>query len=789
MKENTLIRDVIFTPITNFSQWENNYVENFLRLQNYSFGDLIENKVESEDIYCLGLTAINLGRITFGQQEMEVGLSTCSAKNKFKVHYGFAKLLLLHQQYSAAEIVYHECIKILEESNLPGNQMLETCIAERNSALEGRIEVENGSMSVETKENNLFEDYTFFEKRMEILGYLFQRLDSVHLGNHKFAQEVLTDWKQYKHKSSVILSSIVTKGDSDLVRSFDAVYSFVLSWPAHLLMKKLMSYSSIENIINANLERFKDPLFPEDLTMKALITREGIFHKEQSFLKYLETYFKAVLLLNVKKFCVVSDTGRGYILAAFQQLAKNCVTLIQFFTSTIKIKLSKKYTEKRRKILLRYKSEIPDLLKHIINIGATSAMYTLLSYKYISSLTLSRLHMFESKISKLELMIDTFNLQRFYFFSLNQLPVHSSIKKMKSLLVYATEIGTFCNLETVQIKIAIDGESSFKMVNIVHSEKLVANYISLLADNAIDDPSNPHLIERIMYSVLLQGGYHAAAIVFLKKLRDFFILQSGLSYISEEDGYDAVYSSMFSDAFDPFRAELDTIIEKIVFAQESIGSCNFSIPASEGCGISGEKSQYLQECAHLLILPHVLINGGNRLIILPDFYNFQKDGEITWAKVRDGLDAGKAKNDFRDMDFTGPMLKGILQPQRESDYACLKKSDVLLDVVLNKAKIPLIAEIMKSPAGRSYIEDYCYIQCPHDVHAERDSATEDNQGECQKVAANARVMGEHMLKEAVLEFRKVVPIKDKNEHNEQMMWRMKLHNRNLYSAEIKFGMN
>lgn len=769
------IKSVIVSPIDGLAQWEENFLENLINQQKYELLLMFSGSMEDTEMFDLGLISFNLSKFWFSTAQMYTVYRITPISKRLPIAIGIADILAVSGKEKLALNYYSTAIGLIQKFSRNNIDLYNYCTGQK-ALIEKKFEKLKESSRIDLipcqQKSMLFVDYDFFEAKMCIFEYFLSSIPCPGKDDYEFARNVIKDWNLYKSTSSIVLSGIVTKGNLDLEKSLDATFNFISSFPLKLLSKKMMAYSSVEYIIDENLMKFEDAMFGGEPTMEQIISKSEIFHKDQSYLRYLLIYLKSKLILSVKKF-ILANTDKTFIICEFDMITKFCQLLIELIKPDSESNLLKKYAEKRKKFLHTYQNDIEAFQDEILKIGMTSIIYTFLAYRDDEALTKYCLNP-EIRVLKTKLFKKSVFLLRtlYIMFKARNLELENRTI-IKKVMVYSDEIMAFLAAEEILPESNENRMEKFRKTNKFFTERLIAGYISLLERNASDDSSNLSLIKHLMYCILLQGGYHISVIWFLSRLSEFAQMKSAVSLISDEDDNDDFHSAMFGGNVTQYKEEFELIIRKICLAQESVEVIKLKSYENDQ-EIEIEKSQsYTHRNGHHLILPQVIINSENELIFLPEFSNFIQDGNTIRMNLTGGkqdVDKGEKWQEGKDKISANTYikLKGILRPTRESIYECIKKSDILIESILNSGKIALVKDLKRSHQARQLIDDACgRMVLPY---MGEDEILEEY-GEWNRQKRADKTMLEHVVREKVQQYRREFPLSESERETREALWR------------------
>lgn len=708
---------VTFTPIESQAQWDEVFLENMLRLNQNKFIDFISGEQTSKDIFKIGLLACNVGRPNFGIKELMVAVNTCNPDEQVEYNMELGSILLKLEKYKQAEFTFAQCITSLHKKNNPNPKLLKQCVKLKDLAMDEKLKKENGpkndpQFSVIGK---LYTNHELFMKRAKVIQYIIQSQDSKVYLNQDFASKFLTSTASCRQKCSVILSKFDSKGEEDLKLSVETIIDFILDFAPLILIKQFMSYRAIDKIVQKNVERFKRPSLPLRATRQNILEMSDFLHKDKNYYHFLVTTIECRIIELVKQFCFSKDNVRdsdtsdvdksdethsnAEIIVGFQDLRETCASILYVIDSTFeKNNLSKKEQERLKKMKTANESDKTFALEKVSTVFVISSIYTILCHKNYEIIEGSAIKNFLMNIKLEQFKKDAFEFKKCFLmtkkYNLNKIDPYL----LKSGLIYTKEIALFSNLKTLKLSDKIDNKDpNFQIVNKIDAEILLSTYIEQLRISEIDNPINIRLLKRIIYCVLLSGGYHISVIWVLKRVLELLLINSNLSMISAEDGEDCMYSIAFSKYFDKFQCDFDIIIEKICSAQICIEVLNFTWERPGDI-----KQKCLHENGHRCLLPQAIINNNNEILFLPEYCTFIEDGNMLVKNLKSqfpGLFFGKTKS-----EETASFLKSILTLPRESLYECRKKSDALMEELLN-GNILLLREIKRSHVARKILQD------------------------------------------------------------------------------------
>ncbi|CAI8497632.1 unnamed protein product [Pichia kudriavzevii] len=305
-------------------------------------------------------------------------------------------------------------------------------------------------------------------------------------------------------------------------------------------------------------------------------------------------------------------------------------------------------------------------------------------------------------------------------------------------------------------------------------EKVSTELVNGLSTNPIDHVHNPIIIKQLLYCILLGGGYHITVVLYLLKLEQFFREKSDTSLISCSDGTNLFYPSFNSTYMKELSNQLDKVLEKVT----KIKFCLDSTIHTQERGEENTFSTLFGKRGHLLMLPQVFLHN-NRVIMLSEFGNVIADGENIRTNVIDKIRAlmaqpEKLKNNCNSNNLDE--IQGILVPTRESVFECLKKSDVLLKVLLGRKDIPLLSELDKVFGLGNIFEDTCKLQLPYNF--KRTPC-----GECTQTLPTVPIFSakefdsndllqDQKIENTLLTFKQQTSVSERDNERDSHLWRM-----------------
>lgn len=716
---------VAISKIATFSQWQEIFLENLIKQQRLKNRHLYNSTLTVNDIFNLAIINFNLGRFDLALLQLSMIVRVDSNSEKISALIGMGKMSLSATKFKHAYTFFGLAIHLMKNESkinvenysecLKKCKYIESKCKELNICLSNNSESETNNNNNNTIANNskFFQNFQIFEAKINIFSFYINYFKNDSKFNCNYVQNIVNYWNNYEETSSILLSGIVSKGISDLEKALNNTFIFIADFPLKLLTKKLLSYSSLEAIINENLSKYNNFIFNEEPTFEQIIFQSEKFHKKGTYLKFLLVYLKSKIIINAKKF-VLTTTDKTFLIFELEMIARFCLLLIEFFKSNFdNILLSKKLLEKRKKLIQFYKTEIEDFIDQIIKIGTVSMVYIFLDYKedkelanYCSNKSIR--HVKLKTIKKSVIQLRTFNV----LFISRKLDIKNK-NIIKKAMILGDEILAHLDIEEVLPNLIDDNSQNFRRINSFFTERLLSGYIHLLELNASDDPNNSIIIKHLMYYVLLQGGYHISVIWFLNILYDYSHIRDVISIINKDDGIDDFEYLMIGRNLDQYNEQLDFIIKKILMSQQTNEILRFKSQNEKGEDIEIEKrqSKFLRNGNHL-ILPQVIFNSSNEMIFLPEFCSFLQNGNTIRMNLMNVKPDNEKMNNLIDcqnkIDSNSFFqLKSILKPTKESIYECIKKSNILIETILNSNKIALVNELKQRKNCRLLIQEVC----------------------------------------------------------------------------------
>ncbi|KAG0683848.1 hypothetical protein C6P42_000111 [Pichia californica] len=699
-------------PIVGYNQWEELFLENLINQQMFEQRILFGGNMSVSEILELSKANFNLSRFWLANLQLSLVVKLSSNDDRITALIGMADMALASEQYGYASFCYAASTELIKRQDHIDSALLNYCnsqiklLDEKKDEL--KIEFTKKFQTISEgkgKHMVLFENYEVFDIKMSLYSFFMSNVFEHKRDRYKYLLCVLERWNKYKETSSIVLSGIVTKGDLDLEKAMDATFEFIASFPLKLLVVKLLAYTSIETILNENLDKFDNSIFSSEPTMEEIVTKAEKFQKDQNYLRFVSTYLKSKVIINVKKFCLV-NSDKTFLIYEIDIVARLCMLLIELFKPEIEPKLlNKRLFDKRKKFINLYQKELEPFLDSVIKIGMVSLVYLFLVYKDDEDLATYTANN-EIRLMKLKVFKKSvFMFRSFYtLFKVRKLNLANK-NIIKKLMIFSDEILAHLDIEEILPEQLYEkNDIKLRRLNNFFTERLLSGYITLLELNPSDDPRNTDIIKHIMYYVLLQGGYHISVIWFLNTLRDYSELKDTITVINREDGYDEFETSLFAKCIAPYTAELDYIIQKIVLAQKVTEILKFKSYENDKEVIIEKTQSTLLKAGYQLVLPQVIMNADNEIIFLPEFSSFIQDGNTVRMNLMNALSDSKS-NKINPGCYV--QLKSILKPSKEDLHECIRKSNILVENLLNSGRIPLVNEVKQRKHSRMLIEDAC----------------------------------------------------------------------------------
>lgn len=776
-------REISISKISTFSQWQDIFLENLIKQQRLKNRHLYTSTMTVKDIFNLATINFNLGRFDLSILQLSMIVKLDSSPEKITALIGMGKMSLSSAKFKFAYTFFGFAIYLMKNESKINvetyNYCLKQCKYIENKCRELNINLSN---DLSSKDNNnsiannskFFQNFQVFEIKINIFSfYLYNFQNDAEL-NCDYVKNIVNYWNMYEETSSILLSGIVSKGTSDLEKALNNTFLFIADFPLKLLTKKLLSYSSLETIIDENLGKYNNFIFSEEPTIEEIIYQSEKFHKKGTYLKYLLVYLESKIIINAKKF-VLTEADKTFLIYELEMIARICLLLIEFFNSNFNDNiLNKKLFEKRKKIIQFYKNEIEYFVNQIIKIGIVAMVYIFLDYKEdkelsnycsIKSIRLLKLKMIKKSVVQLRKFTILFNSRKL------ELKNKNIIKKA---MILGDEILAHLDIEEILPNLIDNKSQNFRRLNSFFTERLLSGYIQLLELNASDDPNNSKIIKHLMYYVLLQGGYHISVIWFLNILYEYSKIRNAISIINEGDGIDDFEYSMIGHNLDQYKEQLNFIIKKIIMSQQTNEILRFKSQNEKGEDIEIEKKQIkiLRE-GHHLVLPQVIFNSSDEIIFLPEFCSFIQNGNtIRMNLLNVKLENGKKSKNLIDcqnkIDSDSLIqLKSILKPTKEFIYECIKKSNILIETILNSNKIAFVNELKKRKRCRDLIQQACGDIAIPFISEDMCNEVYNQISKEEKSDYNVQ---QQELRENIQSFRKKVPNSESNEKTGEDVW-------------------
>lgn len=652
------------TSLGNLSEWKENYLLNLLILINIHEYQFLEKKLIKEDVDNIAYMCYNLGRYYNSTQKFLISSKMAKGTDHITTNFTFANAMLKNKNYELADILIKVCLSYIDESALDHRSMRKS-IKELQSEIPslGRPQsmIPSNSCSV-----NMFESFPLFDLKVSLANIALQNVDSKIFIKHFGYTKGLIDYLQkYNELSSVVLSSIVNKGEPDLQRSFDGVFDFLYRFPPVVLVEKLLSFSSIASMINEVIKRYPDAMLGDSFTAAKIVASSENYSKSNDFLEYLIALLKAKLynallnMLNVEK-GKLQNTECNLI--ALQNIVSSCKTIVYTFSFSPEVygELTKKDAEKLKKIESTYKKTIKDFLHEISQLGMVSCIYIMNIYKQSEFLFQEKESYFCANLKLEVAKIDFFDLH-FFFCLLKE----AGSKKIPQLIInnsisFGDEIMAFLSSKTIK-NVAT---SEIHLPKRLFLLQIIAHYSHILSTICADDPRVCEIIQELTRYVLLCGGFHVSVIWRLSEIKQIYSLKDSVSLFSWEDGIDSM-TGFTSKLLSPYKDQLDLIIKRLC-------TCRSKDLLQKNL------ISYVNE-NHLLFLPALAIKDKCQLV-------FSLDGNFMGAQMNThsskeelGGSDTMIRNTIKEFLMeTEQQVKGIMLPTKEMMAECAQRSITLL---------------------------------------------------------------------------------------------------------------
>lgn len=745
--------------LKDIQDWKESYLSNLLLLRRFG-----NNNYRNQSSFMLlekGITFINLNRTTRGILYVLAGLKMCDNLNSPLYLYNLANVFKELGNRGWAIECYDMCVNLMTKLNIKNPEFFKLCLSEKDSLLkEKRVETD-------VMNENMFSNFELFESKMSVIEFLLKQTQTESVGQSQFASSLARSWQEYNRVSTIVLSTIVTKSYDDFERSLNLVFSFLFKCQFSLLHRKLLSYTFIDTILNKNLQRFEDPLFGDSLTWSEIITKASIFNNTSEYFQYLKVYQECKLISLLKKVWNVDESNNTLLMVHLRKLTSNSFRILCFSIGKKPAGISSRLDERREYIYNANKKDANSL-------AAVSVKVLILAFKYyLTCWTL--LQREQETITSSGRGMER-NLKILYKPFVAIIPLFQSIRMNMSYeyCTYYMELILTYHSKNVPLNKKDPESSSVSIPDRFLLEKVSTELVNGLSTNPIDHVHNPIIIKQLLYCILLGGGYHITVVLYLLKLEQFFREKSDTSLISCSDGTNLFYPSFNSTYMKELSDQLDKVLEKVT----KIKFCLDSTTHTQERGEENTFSTLFGKRGHLLMLPQVFLHN-NRVIMLSEFGNVIADGENIRTNVIDKIRAlmaqpEKLKNNCNSNNLDE--IQGILVPTRESVFECLKKSDVLLKVLLGRKDIPLLSELDKVFGLGNIFEDTCKLQLPYNF--KRTPC-----GECTQTLPTVPIFSakefdsndllqDQKIENTLLTFKQQTSVSERDNERDSHLWRM-----------------
>lgn len=758
---------IVTSSLSGLTEWENLYLENLILQQSYR--RQLGGKYPKHYAVLMGITLANLSKFGASSYFFAIeGLEDSGINrtlsllefSKTSIKCGEFKLAMdCMESFTSKEIEIEtftkdDYIKVDQYFTKAKKQLKSNIDKTKYKAVAFNERPFSSSFA-----SFFFENYEFFEKKCTIIEFYLKAAQAENSAMHKYAVKVISDLNMFKSTGSVVAATIATKGNTDLMKSFNLIFEFIAAFPLNLLTLSLLNFYSIDYIINETVEKSENLLFSNDVTMEEILTLFDNSHKNPNFLDSFLNYIKGKIIVTVKTF-LASDIDKSFILFDFEAITRWCMNGLQLLDPFFKTEmLGKKFLEKRKRFIHAYQNNLKDFSDQLIRCLLVSLIYSLLYHRDFPSLTAYscdkiirglRQNTFKRLVSE---------LKTGFILSESKKVSWKNPKVLKNANTFCNEVLCHLDAEEVlpEVELMENNNKKYRKVNTFYTERLIANYISTLEANSLDDPKNVKIIKYIMYYVVLQGGYHISLIWFLNVLEKIAMYKSQLSIISYEEGEDTIDFMLFSEVIKPYRHILDHVIKKLCSAQSKYDNMEATPNASTLLNFEENSA---------LIMSQVLIDSDGSIVFLPEFCNFIQVGDTVRMNLNNAQSTATYKahtlaNKTKEM----AKRKSILRPSKEIIYECLKKSSVLIEAILNSGKIPLVEDAKQCEHLRHKIELSCRsIMMPFADN--KDSISID------KTKGSENVIDRREVEQIVKQFRSENPVTEKNADIREQQWRM-----------------
>lgn len=654
------MREVI--PCQSLAAWREVYLSSLLILIKLHGSGLLTGKLIKKDVMNLATICYNLGRKYHSTQKLLLSSKMAVGIDRINTNYLFANMLLNIKQYTLSNVLFETCLTDLNNASMVCSSM-----TSRITELQSKIPTTdkantNFSFLLPLKEPGMFHNYFLFEAKVSLIDIALKQVDEkVRYRDYGYALKITRYLQKYNELSSVVLSSIVNKGGPDLQRSFDEVFEFVFTFPPTVLLKKVMSFTSIGSLVDRVIGKYPDAMFGDTLSVTNILARSELYSKNGSYMKYLTVFMKGRLYSALHDILQNQEEKVAYkefIIISLHSVVSSCKALVELFSFTSEAHkgIKRKDLDKIKKLKSTYKNSVETFLREMGQIGIVSGIYIMYLYRISNFLLEDIKSPFCSNLKLEVIKKDVFDLRIFYCMLTNDTSRTVPSDMMDNAVAFGNELLSFYCADTIKIPTIVD-KVDFRLPKRIFILQVISHYCHALETSFADDSNVCQIIQNLMRYIILCGGFHVSLIWKLSEIKQVYNMKDSTSLISWEDGTDPMLSCS-NKLMDPFREELDLIIKRLCLSQ-----CD---------AIVGMSHADLIKKKYMMFLPSVVIKNRTRIAFL-------SDGAFTGNIVSTQLskEEGEAfetvySNTLQEFSISkGQQIKSIMVPTKElmADYA------------------------------------------------------------------------------------------------------------------------
>lgn len=612
------------------------------------FGDFITSKM---DFYEFGVAMYDLGRVDLAYRYW--GKAVTLAKMDIKV-----EICLNIRHYALQD----SKTKLFNELNETIYRILSSM---RESTFDIEILNETKKMVESPLANSETEPPTptpyEFEMRMRSLSEFSKLLKSEILVNYAFALETAKTFDEYEQTQALILGTLTSKNKIDLTLALRKLFNFISLLPNQFkFISNLTQIPQLESFVTDLLEFYPQP----SVNFKA-IEIDDIIHyydvlqkinDEADFLFFWEIYLKVQLLLAIKLMSKLTAPELEQSILFFEKIGSICQMLYELVKVDVEIciKLTKRETDKRKKLVKKFKDEITKFRKCVIELGVVTMYYLFLAY---------------SKKGSAEIEFDRIKHNGIIYESFVSLADIDDVKynfaKIELSLGFLNEMLALGSSKDVIPNMITRNDTELKPLikyNPFFLEKMISHNLCALSKSPIDDPIVPLLFERITTGLLLHGGYNILTVWASMWLMEMSKLRAEMGLLTVDDGEDYYFTDFTSINVqkEPLLVIADKVYRYIM------------VMSTEDVMNHDEDPRF--------VLPQVLIDSENFPIVLSEYTS--------------GIWVNKA------LRINVTNSKGILRSGRDIVEGCNMMSERFLEVLFDTLQIPLLPVLWGLPSTR-----------------------------------------------------------------------------------------